>query len=53
MFKKLVEKKRLWQIGEITVESYNQSLWSYLGVLKHCNGLTITNTIYLSTEISQ
>ncbi len=38
MFKKLVEKKRLWQIGEITVESYNQAVQSYLGLLKYCGG---------------
>ncbi len=37
MFKKLGEKKRLWQAGEITDESFNQSLQSYLGVLKHGN----------------
>ena len=35
MFKKLAEKKLLWQVSEITEESFNQSLQSYLGVLKH------------------
>ncbi len=53
MFKKLAEKRRLWQAGDITKESFDQSLQSYLGILKHCNGWTITNTIFLPTEISQ
>ena len=35
MFKKLTEKKLLWQMGEITDESFNNSLQSYLGMLKH------------------
>ncbi|MFH1947072.1 MAG: RNA-directed DNA polymerase [Candidatus Magasanikbacteria bacterium] len=45
MFKKLSEKKRLWQAGEITDESLNQSLQSYLGMMKHCNGYKLGEVI--------
>src|SRR3989339_2196408 len=45
MFKKLDEKKRLWQAGEITEESFNQSLQSYLGVLKHGNCFALRQKI--------
>jgi len=38
MFKKIKEKKQLWLTGEMTAENYNQTLQSYLGLLKHCNG---------------
>jgi len=37
MFKKIDEKRLLWQAGEITEESFDQSLQSYLGLLKHGN----------------
>lgn len=41
MFKKLGEKQRLWEVGTLSTGSMNQSLQSYLGVLKHgnCYGL--------------
>ena len=45
MLKKLDEKKRLWQAGEITEESFNQSLQSYLGVLKHGNCFALRQKI--------
>ena len=37
MFKKLGEKQRLWEVGILSTGSLNQSLQSYLGVLKHGN----------------
>ncbi|MBI5221885.1 MAG: RNA-directed DNA polymerase [Candidatus Magasanikbacteria bacterium] len=45
MFKKLAEKRRLWQTGEITAECLNQSLQSYLGMLKHCKGFGLAEKL--------
>lgn len=37
MFKKLNQRKNEMQLNEITPESFNQTLQSYLGLLKHAN----------------
>ena len=41
MFKKIENKYNDWQGGIISEESFNQSLQSHLGVLKHCRGYKI------------
>jgi RNA-directed DNA polymerase len=41
MIKKLQAKQADLQRGSITEESFNQSLQSYLGILKHCAGRKI------------
>lgn len=38
MFKKLSKRHKELQKGDISKESFEQSLRSYLGILKHCNG---------------
>ncbi|MBI5222607.1 MAG: RNA-directed DNA polymerase [Candidatus Magasanikbacteria bacterium] len=48
MFKKLAEKRRLWQVGELTAESFNQSLQSYLGMLKHGNCFALKREIFIN-----
>jgi len=45
MFKKMRKKYGHWQEGLIATESLNQSLQSYLGALKHCNGYGIMKKI--------
>lgn len=45
MFKKLSAKRKLVGAGAIKEESYNQSLQSYLGILKHCRGYGLGNKI--------
>lgn len=45
MFKKIVKKKAEFQSGLISGESFNQSLQSYLGILKHCSGYKIEKDI--------
>lgn len=45
MFRKLFAKSEALDRGEITFESYNQSIQSYLGGLKHCNGYELSNII--------
>jgi hypothetical protein len=41
MFRKIKKKYELLQQKSISRESFNQSLQSYLGMLKHCNGFKI------------
>lgn len=41
MIKKIDKKYEAWQSGLIFKESFNQTLQSYLGMLKHCNGYKI------------
>ncbi len=38
MFRRLFERQELLSRGLISAESFNQSIQSYLGMLKHCNG---------------
>ena len=45
MFKKIQNKKNDLGNGIISEESFNQSLQSYLGVLKHCEGWKIKEKI--------
>ncbi|MFA6160482.1 MAG: RNA-directed DNA polymerase [Parcubacteria group bacterium] len=45
MFKKIQNKKNDLKSGIISEESFNQSLQSYLGVLKHCEGWKIREKI--------
>ncbi|MBU4142716.1 RNA-directed DNA polymerase [Patescibacteria group bacterium] len=42
MFKKIENKYNDWQGGLMPEESFNQSLQSYFGVLKHCRGYKIS-----------
>lgn len=45
MLKKIKQKKLDWLNGKISEESFNQSLQSYLGILKHCRGYKIRRRI--------
>jgi len=45
MFKKIKRKKRELSKGLISESSFNQTLQSYLGVLKHCNGYELEKKI--------
>jgi hypothetical protein len=45
IFKKLSLKSKLCREGLVSKESLNQSLQSYLGMLKHCNGYGIEKEI--------
>jgi len=45
MLKKIQNKKNALENGIISQESFNQSLQSYLGVLKHCEGYKIKERI--------
>lgn len=45
IFKKLVQRKTMFLVGEITEKSFNQLIQSYLGVLKHCEGHEINKKI--------
>ena len=45
MFKKLENGRIELECGKITKEDYNQSLQSYLGLLKHCNGYKLSKEI--------
>jgi RNA-directed DNA polymerase len=45
MFKKISLKYKLWQEELVSEESFNQSMQSYLGMLKHCNGRGIVRRI--------
>jgi len=38
MFRKIIQKKLELEAGKISGESFEQSLQSYLGILKHCGG---------------
>jgi len=41
MFKKIKSKEKKLQNNIITKESFDQSLQSYLGIMKHCNSYKI------------
>ncbi|MBU2028344.1 hypothetical protein KJ761_00415, partial [Patescibacteria group bacterium] len=45
MLKKISAKHRLCQEELISKESFNQSMQSYFGMLKHCNGYKIENNL--------
>ncbi len=45
MFAKLKIKKEQKEAGEITALSFNQTLQSYLGILKHCNGYKLQKAV--------
>jgi len=45
MFSKLKIKKEQVEVGEITKQSFNQTLQSYLGILKHCNGYKLRKAV--------
>ncbi len=47
MFKNISKKYQRLKNGSISEESFNQSLQSYLGILKHCSGHKIRKTIKL------
>jgi len=49
MLKKINKKREAWQNELISEESFNQSLQSYLGVLKHCHGHNIEKRLYGSS----
>lgn len=50
IFRKIKENSLLLKAGSIDLFSYNQSLQSYLGILKHCRGQTIDNEIHSLTS---
>lgn len=45
MFKKISQKITDLKQNKITKESFNQTIQSYFGVLKHCNGYKLRNKI--------
>ena len=45
MFKKLARKKEALLTGLIDGKNFNQSMQSYLGMLKHCEGYRIAEKI--------
>lgn len=45
MFKKLFEKRKMFLNGLISETSFDQSLQSYLGMLRHCRGYKIERKI--------
>lgn len=45
MFRKLFESQKMQAEGFIDGHAYNQSVQSYLGMLKHCNGHRISTAI--------
>jgi len=50
MFKKIKRNLKELQTGLIPEESFNQSLQSYLGILKHCHGHRIKRKLILSVS---
>ncbi|HRZ95906.1 MAG TPA: reverse transcriptase/maturase family protein [Candidatus Moranbacteria bacterium] len=45
MMKKISLKHKMWRKELISGEAFSQSLQSYLGILKHCNGQKIKNKL--------
>ncbi len=45
MFAKLKIKKEQLEAGEVSKISFNQTLQSYLGILKHCNGYNLRKSV--------
>lgn len=43
--RKIIEKRNEFDAGLITEDSFKQSLSSYLGILKHCNGYNLENEV--------
>lgn len=41
MFRRIKLNKQKLDVGLMSEESFNQSLQSYLGILKHCNGYKV------------
>lgn len=52
MFRKLKEKQKLYLGGEIYKESFNQSLESYLEILKYCDGYGLEMVLKNKFEIN-
>lgn len=50
MFREVADKHQKLQRGLISQESFNQSLQSYLGVLKHCCGYKIKRKLFIETH---
>ena len=53
MFKKIIFKKQLLKRGLIIKESFNQSLQSYFGALKHCSSHKIIQEIFQKMKIDK
>lgn len=53
MLKKIRLRKLEFEQGLITEESFNQSLQSYLGILKHCRGREIEQKVLKIAEDPQ
>lgn len=51
MFKKIEKKYEVWQANLISEESFRQSLQSYLGMLRHCDGYEIAKGLYGSFPV--
>lgn len=45
MFRKIKQNKKKLASGLISPETFNQSLQSYLGILKHCGGYELTRKV--------
>ena len=45
MFKKILIKHKMWREELVSEESFKQSLQSYLGTLKHCQGYAIKKSL--------
>ncbi len=45
IFKKIIKRRSDLETGLISEKSFNQSLQSYLGVLKHCSGYKIVKKL--------
>lgn len=46
IFKKIIKKRRNLKTGLISQKSFNQTLWSYYGILKHCRGRGVKKKIH-------
>lgn len=53
MLKKIRQRRQELERGTITPESFNQSLQSYLGILKHCKGREIERKVWEIVEDPQ
>ena len=45
MFKKLFEKQEMMRRGELSKQSFQQSIQSYLGLLRHCDGYQMSQSV--------
>jgi RNA-directed DNA polymerase len=53
MFRKLFEKQKLMENHEIGEFTFGQSLQSYLGLFKHCNGYDLKNILINNFSIKR